>query len=319
MKPLKNNGLTDMRNLINRHKRLAALWAVALVFVLALSPAFAADAPVGMQPELKKFQDQGGTVDFMGHDLGVDGWLIMTPEGQRKYAYTTPEGGLIMGILVDQEGKIRTAEQIKAVQAKQAGQQISMPGAEKSTVSKSERFYAEVEKSGWVALGSSDAPYIYMFMNVTCDHCQAFWNDLRPYVLSGTLQVRFIPFGQKGPNRKAGAALLSVDNPMAAWEAYLKGDTKLLGDDKIADGKMLRLDANTALFRDWKLGGPPLTVYRRPADGKIMILTGRPQNTMLLLADMLPKEQPSEDQAAPNQSHPMDDGSVSTPPAESKP
>lgn len=275
-----------MRAMAVKNMFRTMLGVLALVFVFAISPVLAAD----IHPELKKFQDEGGGVEFMGHDLGVDGWLITTPAGQRKYAYTTPEGGLIMGILVDKDGKIRTAEQIKAVQAKMAGEQVSMPGADKSGASKPERFYALVEKSDWVGFGSPDAPYVYMFMNITCDHCQKFWGDLREHVKSGLIQVRFIPFGQKDANRNTGAALLSVADPMAAWESYLKGDEKALSTDKITEGKMLRLDANTALFRDWKLGGPPLTVYRRPLDGKIMLLEGRPKNTMLLLADMIKKE-----------------------------
>jgi hypothetical protein len=99
--------------------------------------------------------------------------------------------------------------------------------------------------------------------------------------------VRLVPFGQIADNRETGAALLSVDNPGDAWNAFLKGDKSALAKDKIREGMLDRVDANTALFRDWKLQGPPFTLYRRPSDGQITAIVGKPGNTLEVLADLM--------------------------------
>jgi hypothetical protein len=261
------------------------LFALFMMLLLA-APALADD--VAVPPALQKFRDNGGTVDFMGHAFGTDGWRIVPKDGgEARYAYTTPEGGLLLGILLRPDGVSETNEQLKALKAKKEGAQEALPGADKAAGSESEKVYAEIEKSGWARLGDEKAPYLYLFINTRCDHCQELWKDLEAPVRAGKLQVRLIPFGKIAENRDSGAALLSADDPLAAWTAFINGDQDALGKDKIKDGTLARVDANTALFADWKMQGPPFTVYRRPADGQVTVIVGRPENTMLVLADLM--------------------------------
>jgi len=67
----------------------------------------------------------------------------------------------------------------------------------------------------------------------------------------------------------------------------IDGQMKALGKDKIKDGAYSKVDANTVINKNWKLSGPPFTLYRRPASGVVTALVGRPENTMLLLAEFL--------------------------------
>lgn len=263
--------------------------AVFLIAGLLMQAGIAAAAKDQRHPELQKFEKTGGSVEFLGHALGLDGWLLLTKDGGARYAYTTPEGGLVLGMLVNPEGAVETVNQLKAYRAKMDGEQKALPGAEKGG-SKSEQLYAAVEKSGWVALGRKDAPYLYMFMNVTCEHCQGFWKDLQSSVEKGKLQVRLVPFGKQSANRDGGAALLSADDPASAWRDFLAGKKEALGKDRIKPEALARVDANTALADNWKLGGTPFTLYRKTADGTVLAVVGRPANVMLVLADLLKNE-----------------------------
>jgi thiol:disulfide interchange protein DsbG len=268
-------------------KNLLIAGAMAALFA---SPAFAQG---DRHPELDRFEKKdGGKVEFLGHAYGLDGWLLMTKEGKPRYAYTTPEGGLVLGMLIDPEGKVKTGEQLKAYMAKNqaapaAEQEKAPPEAAPEKASKSEQLYAEVEKAAWIAAGNASAPHLYMFVNVNCGHCQEYWKDLSGALKSGSVQVRLVPFGAAPANREGGAALLSVDDPARAWNAYIAGDKSALARDKIADGALAKLDANTALAEKWKLRAAPFTLYREAETGSLIVIAGKRQNPMLVVADLM--------------------------------
>jgi hypothetical protein len=261
-----------------------------LALAVLAAPVCARAAEVELPPILQKLKNDGAKIEFMGHSYGADGWRIVMKDGEdAKYAYTTPEGGVLLGILLRPDGTSETNEQLKALKAKVDGGQGSLVGAEKAATGsvKSEKLYAAVEKSAWARTGDDKAPYLYLFVNMLCDHCQSLWKSLEGPVKSGKLQVRIVPFGKVEQNRDMGAALLSADDPAAAWNAVIRGDQKALAKDKIKPGTLEKVDANTALFRDWTLQGPPFTIYRRPTDGQITVVSGEPDNIMLVLADLV--------------------------------
>jgi len=264
---------------------------IFLLFLLAgalLTATYSFAQTSERHPVLKKFEEAGGKIDFIGNAYGMDGWIVTNPQDKVLTAYTTPEGGLIVGMLFAPDGTSETQKQLEAYHARISGNaQTAAPGAEKSDSSKSEKLYAETEKAGWVALGDSHAPYLYMFMNVNCDHCQEFWKDLSGAVGDNRLQVRLVPYGTAPANREGGAALLSADNPMAAWQAYVSGDKTALAKEKAKDDAFAKIDANTAMVKAWNLSGPPFTLYRKPGDGTLAAVVGRPENPMLLMAEFL--------------------------------
>lgn len=261
-----------------------ALFLVAAGLLLASSVSFAG-APE-RNPILKQFEAKGGKVEFLGHVYGMDGWVVTSEKGGIQYVYTMPDGALLLGMLFAPDGTLETMKQVKAFKERADGSQAAIPGAEQSSL-KSEQLYTETEKASWVALGSSTAPYLYVFMNVNCDHCQEFLKDIDASVKAGSLQVRLVPYGTVELNRDSAAALLSVAHPDEAWQAYMAGDKAVLGKDKIGEAGYLKVDANTALAQKWKLPGPPFTLYRRPADGVVTAVVGRPENKMLLPAEFL--------------------------------
>lgn len=273
-------------NVLNKMKMLFAVLAL-ITFISTQS--FAAEE--GWHPSLKKFEEDGGAVDFMGHAYGLDGWVVTTKEGDVKYVYTNKEGGLVVGMMIGADGQFETGRQLTAMKLRKAGSQAAMPGADMSRLSKVEQVYAKVEKSSWVRFGKEDAPYFYMFANVNCEHCQNFWKDIEAAVNAGSIQVRFVPFGAKPDNLEGGAALLSVADPLDAWKKYVAGDKSALSKDKITAGGLEKIAANSALFKDNNMQGPPFSIYRRPQDAVVTVLVGRPKNSMLLIADLMKKGQ----------------------------
>ncbi|HCS22274.1 MAG TPA: hypothetical protein DIW20_00880 [Rhodospirillaceae bacterium] len=283
-------------------KRVAA--ATVLLAVMALpvmshaQKAPTAQTPVPAQtapgnelrhPELEKFKTDGGEVEFIGHAYGLDGWLLTRKDIPPRTAYTTPQGGLVLGNLVNPQGEVETMSQLHALKAKMEGSQEAIPGAEEpgSTVSKSERFYATVEKkAAWAQAGKDGVPYLYMFMNVNCDHCTEYWKALEPAVKAGRLQVRLVPFGQAPANREGGAALLSSADPAAAWSEYIGGKKEVLGKGKAVDGSLSAIDANTQLVKTFGLAKTPFTIYRRPDNGALTVIAGKPSNMMLLESEL---------------------------------
>ncbi len=285
------------------------VFLTALAFLAAgAAPALAQQAPAtadaGLSavarkfPALADFERDGGLVEYIGRHGSLEGFVLISADKSIKTVYATPDNTLVMGILVDANGTNLTAPQLAAYRQRLNGDQSALPDATQSSVSKAEKFYAETEKAAWVKVGADSAPYIYVYMNVNCDHCKAMFSDLLPLVRANKIQLRLIPFGAAPANREGGAALLSVADPLSAWQAYIKGDTGALAAAKITGDAAAKIDANTALVAGNKVKGTPFTIYRRPANGVISVISGRPQNTLALLADLLPPDLPSAPEQA---------------------
>ncbi len=272
----------DGFRIVLRSVTLTLLMTVSTLFLTTPSFAQTSSRPAILQ----KFEKAGGTVTYIGSAHGLDGWLVTNSKGGVQVVYTTSDGALVAGMLFSPDGTSITEKQLVAYHNRLTGSQAPLPGAQKSPGG-AEKLYAQVATAGWVAIGNSSAPYMYVFMNVNCDHCQVYWKQLQALVKEGQLQIRLVPYGKAQANRDGGAALLSVTDPAAAWEAYVGGDETALSKDKATPAGYKKIDANTAMIDKWKLPGPPFSLYRRPADSKLMAFAGIPSNMMLLMADFL--------------------------------
>ena len=272
-------------------------------------------------PLLKKFaENKKATIHKLGRKHGMDGWLIDV-DGQPQFAYSTPEGGIVFGVLLSPTGQVETVQQMQIWQGKKQDaamlgkeqpdvtektadteqsppaspakvaekqEKAEKPDVDEKSSSRSKIFYNAVEKAHWFAVGKNSAPYIYVFMNPSCVHCLDYWKDLQPHITAGTIQIRVLPFGSTPDNRVPSAALLSSTDPAAAWQDYINGNKDILGADKVTEETAYnKSDSNTALWTDWRLPATPFTVYRAPESGKIKVLSGRPDNLLLLLSDFI--------------------------------
>lgn len=270
-----------------------AVFAMVLFFSCSV---FAQTPPVPKQ--LESFQAEGAQVRFLGRSYGMNGWIVFH-KGKEQYFYETPEGrGVVSGIMFGETGNNITLQQIVKIQ-KQSGdvlgvfaeQEVAKENRLDNLVSKSvnlkpkpEQLYDSVEESNWVALGSSDAPYIYTFIDPQCPHCKAFLEDLRQnYIQKGLVQVRIIPVGFREDTMAQAAFLLTAPDPETRLYRHMKGDGEALPVTRSINQQ--GVERNLSIMQAWKFNMTPVSIYKDKR-GEVKIIAGRAQNAADLVADL---------------------------------
>ncbi|MFZ3036229.1 MAG: thiol:disulfide interchange protein DsbG [Rugosibacter sp.] len=115
-----------------------------------------------------------GTFDTPG---GLTGYAGMTQQ-QPLAIYLTADGKqAIVGTMIDAKGNNLSQKPLDEL--------VSKPMTEK--------VWKQLEKSTWIGDGKNNAPrVIYPFTDPNCPYCNKFWNDARPWVTSGKVQLRHV-------------------------------------------------------------------------------------------------------------------------------
>ena len=185
----------------------------ALLLIAAL-PAYAAtdtgvNGPIpGMAPgtalpaALQHIQSEGALVvrSFPAPD-GLTGWVVRI-QGHYVVLYSSPSGDYLFGgALVDKEGKNLSAEY--------ADKYIPQPDVAK--------LVAALGPDPWlVEEGAPSAPLVYAYADPNCIYCNKLWNELRPYVQSGKVRVRWALLDFLKPTSKGRAAAILAAHDRAA-------------------------------------------------------------------------------------------------------
>ncbi|KJK15827.1 thiol:disulfide interchange protein DsbG [Pseudomonas sp. NPDC087612] len=182
------------------------------------------------------------------------------PDGLRGYAaeyqnrglalYLTADGKhVLVGSLFDEQGKdLSQAPLEKLVYAPMA-----------------KEVWAKMEKTAWIADGKADAPRIvYLFSDPNCPYCNMFWQQARPWVESGKVQLRHIMVGiirEDSPGKSA--ALLASKDPAKALAQHEKAGkaSTLKALDKVPEAVQAKLDANLAVMEELGLSATPAIFY----------------------------------------------------------
>ncbi|OLF52333.1 thiol:disulfide interchange protein DsbG [Pseudomonas chlororaphis] len=182
------------------------------------------------------------------------------PDGLKGYAaqyqnrgmalYLTPDGKhVLLGNLYDADGKDLSAEPLQKL--------VYAPMAKE--------VWAKMEKSNWIADGKADAPrVVYLFSDPNCPYCNMFWEQARPWVKAGKVQLRHIMVGiirEDSPGKSA--ALLAAKDPQQALQDHEKAGkgSSLKPLAKIPAEVQAKLDANMALMDELELSATPAIFY----------------------------------------------------------
>lgn len=272
-------------------KITTALLAAALCFFFAGDARAQGEPRKPSTPELRAFEARGGKLEYLGRSFDVDGWLLVDHNGKKRGQglYVTPTGAIIMGLLYSPVGDNITKTQFQLYDFKQGGSQKALPVSDTNNdaVPKAEQFYSAAESANWVRAGMIDAPYVYMFVNVNCDHCQSMFRTLKGSVDKGLLQLRIVPLGQQDENLNGGAALLSSDDPAGAWQKYMDGQKGELHKTKIKGDALEKMAANNKMARKFSVPAPPFIIYRKVSDGSLMVTVGKIDNPMQMMSDLM--------------------------------
>ena len=184
------------------------------------------DAPNGMKGYAAQFRNQGVAI-------------YLTADG--KHA--------LVGSLFDEQG-----------------QDLSEPQLEKLVYAPmAKEVWAKMEKAAWIADGKADAPRIvYLFSDPNCPYCNLFWEQARPWVESGKVQLRHIMVGIiRADSPGKSAALLAAKDPQKALLEHEKAGkaSTLKALDKVPAEVQAKLDANQALMDELGLSATPAIFY----------------------------------------------------------
>ncbi|EKH6435754.1 thiol:disulfide interchange protein DsbG [Klebsiella oxytoca] len=145
---------------------------------------------------IKPFEAPGGMKGWLGkyQDMGVA--IYLTPDG--KHA--------ISGYMYDESGTNLSEQLFQQELYTPAGQEM----------------WKKLESARWLLDGNENAPTIlYVFADPFCPYCQQFWQQARPWVESGKVQLRTLLVGVIKPESPAAAAaILASKDPAKTWHHY---------------------------------------------------------------------------------------------------
>lgn len=182
------------------------------------------------------------------------------PNGMRGYAAQFRNQGVAIYLTAD--GKHALVGSLFDEQ----GQDLSEPQLEKLVYAPmAKEVWAKMEKSAWIADGKADAPRIvYLFSDPNCPYCNLFWEQARPWVESGKVQLRHIMVGIiRADSPGKSAALLAAKDPQKALLDHEKAGkaSTLKALDKVPADVQAKLDANQALMDELGLSATPAIFY----------------------------------------------------------
>jgi len=203
------------------------------------------DAPNGLKGYAAQFQNRGVA-------------LYLTPDGKH----------VLVGSLFDEQGQdLSEAPLEKLVYAPMAKQ-----------------VWAKLDKTAWIADGKADAPrVVYLFSDPNCPYCNMFWQQARPWVDSGKVQLRHIMVGIiRADSPAKSAALLASADPQKALQAHESAGkaSTLKPLAKIPTQVQAKLDANLALMEELGLSATPAIFYLDDK-GQLQTQQGAPRPEML--------------------------------------
>lgn len=244
----------------------------ALLLFALLIPAVsghAQDKQDALPAPVQAMQERGiEIVDDFETPAGVRGYAGIAG-GQPMAIYVVNEGqNAIVGIMIDGDGDPVNQDTLDELVAKPI----------------SERTWSQLENSTWVADGDEDAPrIIYEFSDPNCPYCHQFWEQSRPWVESGKVQIRHVLVGvisESSPYK--AAAILAADDPE---QAYLENENNFEDNgiqplDEIPSAIRDQLVANQQLMHQLGIRGTP-GIFYKDAEGRVHTQRGVPQGNAL--------------------------------------
>jgi thiol:disulfide interchange protein DsbG len=218
---------------------------------------------------IKAIEAQGveviGTFKAPGGLTGYAGVIEMQPLA----IYLTADGKqAIVGSMIDAKGNNLSQKSLEKL--------VSKP--------MTDRAWKQLEQSTWIGDGKNNAPRIvYTFTDPNCPYCNKFWNDARPWVTSGKVQLRHVMVAILGPTSPGkAAAILAAKDPQAALaqheQQHAAGGVKPLG--QVPEKIGAQLDANQKLMQQLGSSATP-TIFYKDASGKLQKMQGAPSGEML--------------------------------------
>lgn len=154
---------------------------------------------------------------------------------------------------------------------------------EKVSRPQSKVMWGKLQDSAWIADGSDKAEkIIYVFTDPNCPYCKRLWQDARPWVDAGKIQLRHVMVGTLGENsQKKAAFMLAAKDPKAVLQGNESGKAPAK-EAKVVEAKQLQqLENNQQLMATLGASGTPAILYI-DATGMLQMHPGAPQGAQLI-------------------------------------
>lgn len=247
-------------------KKVSLVMAALLTLSGMLTvPAQAKDWPAPIKALQKQGVEVIGTFNAPG---GLTGYAGIVEQQPIAVYLTADEKYAIVGPMIDGKGANLSQQPLEKL--------VSKP--------MTDRVWKDLEKSTWIGDGKKNAPRIvYTFTDPNCPYCNKFWNDARPWVTSGKVQLRHVMVAILGPTSPGkAAAILAAKDPQAALTQHEKnhaqGGVKPLS--QMPEKIRAQLDANQKLMQQLGAAATP-TIFYKDASGTLQKMQGAPSDEML--------------------------------------
>lgn len=198
---------------------------------------------------------------------GLTGYTALY-NGRPLALYVTEDGKhALIGSLLNAEGDDLTGAILE--------EKVSRP--------QSKVMWEKLKGSTWIADGSDKAETIvYAFTDPNCPYCKRFWNDARPWVDAGKVQIRHVMVGTLGESsQKKAAFLLTAKDQKAALKGNESGKAPAQEAKSIEAEQRAQLDDNQQLMASLGASGTPAILYL-DATGMMQMHPGAPQGEQLI-------------------------------------
>ncbi|HHX35903.1 MAG TPA: thiol:disulfide interchange protein DsbG [Gammaproteobacteria bacterium] len=198
---------------------------------------------------------------------GLTGYTALY-NGRPLALYVTEDGKhALIGSLLNAEGDDLTGAILE--------EKVSRP--------QSKVMWEKLKGSTWIADGSDKAETIvYAFTDPNCPYCKRFWNDARPWVDAGKVQIRHVMVGTLGESsQKKAAFLLTAKDQKAALKGNESGKAPAQEAKSIEAKQRAQLDDNQQLMASLGASGTPAILYLDET-GMMQMHPGAPQGEQLI-------------------------------------
>ena len=222
-----------------------------------------------LPPAIKKIEAKGAKiVGSFDAPSGLRGYAAQY-QNRGMALYLTKDGNVLVGNLYDAQGKDLSLAPLQKLVYEPMAKEV----------------WANMEKSNWIADGKKDAPRIvYLFSDPNCPYCNMFWEQARPWVDSGKVQLRHMMVGIiRADSPAKSAALLAAKDPQQALHEHEKAGkaSKLKPLEKIPADVQAKLDANAKLMEELDVAATPAIFYL-DAQGNLQQQQGAPSPDKLV-------------------------------------
>lgn len=258
---------------------LLAILMSAPFMGMAAAKAPAKDASTAAATKLvNKILSGQGTIQesFTAVD-GFIGFVVQSTQGNNGIVYADAKGQyLFVGSIINAQGQDLT----QVYTNQYINSKIAGPA------------YQDAANTGYFNDGSDSAPHkAYMIIDPNCVFCHELYQQVKPLIDNGQLQVRWIPVAFRDPTSPGKAAALLNAGSDAAADKLLENNEQGFNDqtesggltplapnanDPAISAAFNKVTQNTAYFSKYGFQGTPTILYKQ-ANGKVMMVPGMPK------------------------------------------